>query len=195
MTDEGDTTTAPADGTQTASADGDWIGRPLADFLASVDYPTSYEMRSSGAPGDGYTLMLLEGREAQKVKIVEGERWMLIDVPEETMYGYAGREEVITRIALDDLGAVADPNASADREAKILREETVDGYDCWVVRGSCVGPENDIWVDRDVGLVRQVRRDSGDVTKFEYARINEVPESEFELPAGMPIKERSPGGG
>lgn len=170
-----------------------WIGKPLGEFLKTIDYPTSYEMKTVPGPqateAPGSTIFKLEDRRALKSKIQDGENWMIIDLEANVMYGYRGQANVITKIPLGDLGKNNDPNASADKEATILREEVVDGHDCWVVRTSCIGPENDVWVDKKEGLVRQVKRDAGTVSKYNYYRINEIPDSEFELPEGVEIRE------
>jgi len=170
-----------------------WIGKSLGDFLRTTDYPTSYEMKTvpgaEAAEARISRMFKIEDRRALKSKIQEGENWMIIDLEANAMYGHRGQGNTVTKIPLSDFGKANDPNTSADKDATILREEVVDGHDCWVVRTSCIGPDNDVWIDKEQGLVRQVKRDGRTVSKYNYYRINEIADSEFEVPEGMEIKE------
>jgi hypothetical protein len=171
----------------------DWIGKPLTEYLATIDYPETYELRSIPAGQEvekpGKTLFKLEGREAKKVKVIDEGRWMLIDTEEKAMYGHRDEWETIRRLQLTDVEGFTDPNGAADMDSDILGEEVVDTHDCWVIETSSVGLENEVWVDKSSGLVRQVKR-LGRVHRYNYYRVNEIPDSEFELPEGMEVVER-----
>lgn len=187
--------TAPEPPATVAGAS-NWIGKPLGDFLDSIASPTSYEMKTVGA---GQTteaphsmLLQFENRSASKAKLPDGDKWVIIDFKAHVMYIYRGQGNVIVKSPPGhglSTTWITDPNVSADKEATILREEVVDDYDCWVVKALSTDPDKEVWVDKKQGLVRQVKRSYG-VTKYDYYRINEVPDSEFELPEGMEIEER-----
>ena len=185
--------TAPEPPATVASAN-NWIGKPLGDFLDSIASPTSYEMKTVGAgqtrEGPGSTLPQLEDGRAKKFKIYGLDNWAIIDLEGKVRYDYWGEGNTITKTPLPDAELVIDPNVSADKEATILREEVVEGHDCWVTKPACIDPGYEVcWVDKKQGLVHQVKRGHA-VTKYNYYRINEVPDSEFELPEGMEIEER-----
>ncbi len=175
------------------SAEDPWIGKPLDDYLVTIDYPTSYELRTV-APGRTIdaprrTLVKLLGGEVKIVKVIEEGRWMLIDIEAGAMYAFKDGAEAIIKIPAADLTGFSDPTGAAGMKGTILRSETIDGRDCWIVQPSGVEARDEVWVDKATGLVRQVKRPGG-IRRFSYSRINEVPESEFELPEGVKVIER-----
>lgn len=169
-----------------------WIGRPLQDYLATIDHPSSYELRSDSGMStktQRQTLFTLVGGHVTMVKVIEAGRWMLIDIEAEAMYAFKDGAEAIIKIPAADLTGFSDPTGAAGMDGTILRSETIDGHDCWVVQPSGVESRDEVWVDRRTGLVRQVKR-LGVIHRFAYSRINEVPESEFALPEGVRVIER-----
>jgi hypothetical protein len=170
-----------------------WIGTPLQDYLATIDHPSSYELRN-GASGKGTetqrrTLLKLVGGDAKTVKVIEEGRWMLIDIEAGAMYACKDGAEAIIKISAADLTGFSDPTGAAGMDGTIQRSETIDGHDCWAVQPSGVESRDEVWIDKVTGLVRQVKR-LGCIHRFSYARINEVPESEFALPEGVRVIER-----
>ncbi len=169
-----------------------WIGRPLQDYLATIDHPSSYELRSDSGMStktQRRTLFKLIGGQATMVKVIEEGRWMLIDIKAGAMYAYRDGAEAIIKIPAPDLTGFSDPTGAAGMEGTIQRPETIEGHDCWVVQPSGVESRDEVWVDKETGLVRQVKR-LGGIHRFAYSRINEVPESEFALPEGVQVIER-----
>lgn len=174
------------------SAEDPWIGKPLDDYLATIDYPTSYELRSdSGKSTEAQrrTLLKLIGGHVTMVKVIEEGRWMLIDIEAGAMYAYKDGAGAIIKIPAADLTGFSDPTGAGGMEGTILRSETIDGHDCWIVQPSGVESRDEVWVDRETGLVRQVKR-LGGIHRFSYSRINDVAESEFALPTGVRVIER-----
>ena len=179
------------------SAEEPWIGRPLQDYLATIDHPSSYELRSdSGKSTEAQrqTLFTLVGGHVTMVKVIEGGRWMLIDIEAGAAYAFKDGAEAIIKIPAADLTGFSDPTGAAGTDGTIQRSETIDGHDCWVVRPSGIETRDDFWVDREAGLVRQVQR-LGGIHRFSYSRIDEVPQSEFVLPEGVKVIERDVFGG
>jgi len=169
-----------------------WIGRPLQDYLATIDHPSSYELRSDSGRStetQRQTLFTLVGGHVTMVKVIEEGRWMLIDIEAGAMYAFKDGAEAIIKIPAADLAGFSDPTGAANMDGSIQRSETIDGHDCWVVRPSGIETRDEVWVDRETGLVRQVKR-LGVIHRFSYVRINEVPESEFALPEGAKVIER-----
>jgi hypothetical protein len=74
-----------------------------------------------------------------------------------------------------------------------LKPETVDGVPCLRVDVKRQdGTNATYWLDTQYGLLRQSK--IGDtVTKIKYEQINAVPDSAFELPAGVKVVDAPPG--
>lgn len=68
------------------------------------------------------------------------------------------------------------------------KTETIDGVECWLVEVPYMGDRlPKLWVDKEWGLMRQTK--AGDMTtKYNYTRINEISDDEFELPAGTNVQ-------
>jgi hypothetical protein len=82
----------------------------------------------------------------------------------------------------------ANPYEDVDLATEIAGEDVVDGVECWVTETTKDDTQVRTWWGKDDGLMRRV--ESGDtVSLFEYEQIGSVPESEFELPEGMTVKE------
>ena len=175
------------------SAENPWIGKPLDDYLATIDYPTSYELRTvtpeMTIDAARRTLVKLLGGEVKTVKVIEEGRWMLIDIDAGAMCAFKDGAEAIIKIPAADLTGFSDPTGATGMNGTILRSEIIDGRDCWVVQPSGVEARDEVWVDKATGLVRQVKR-PGAIRRFSYSRINQVANSEFELPEGVKVIER-----
>lgn len=174
------------------SAEDPWIGKPLDDYLATIDHPSSYELRRDSGmstKAQRRTLFKLISGQVSIVKVIEEDRWMLIDIEAGAMYACKDGTEAIIKIPAADLTGFSDPTGAAGMDGTIQRPETIEGHDCWVVQPSGVESRDEVWVDTGTGLVRQVKR-LGGVHRFSYSRINEVPESEFALPTGVRVIER-----
>jgi hypothetical protein len=78
-------------------------------------------------------------------------------------------------------------------KAPSLGEGAVDGEPAWIVEtlGEDGKPDK-LWIGQQHGLPRQMLVD-GKTIKLNYSRINEVPDSEFELPKGVTVQDM--GGG
>ena len=76
-----------------------------------------------------------------------------------------------------------------DPEVAITGGETVEDVPCWVFETTAEEEEAaavKVWLGKEYGPVRQVEQD-GELTTFDYRRINAVPDSEFEVPEGVQI--------
>ena len=74
----------------------------------------------------------------------------------------------------------------------IVGSEVVDGKDCWVVEASAEGVSTKYWIWKEKGFPVKVEVDTAEgKTTMEYKNIDfgNIPDSEFELPAGVQIME------
>lgn len=176
-----------------AAADADdrgGIGQQLAALLDGVKPPRSYEMNSVPPAGQPPMSMIVKMGEKNPVKIksVHEDGWMLVDLEKGGTYAYEPSENIIINMPTGT-GAEAqslNPSDLVHPDTKVLGTERVDGVKCWVVE-SKVGPmESKVWIGTRDGLPRQFETDEG-LTKFVYTRVNEVPDSEFDLPDGIQV--------
>lgn len=188
------TTEQPVDEEPGEAAGGGGVGDKLAQLLGSVSPPTSYEMKvisSSGREGpSGTVLMKMAEHKLVRMKSISNKRWTILDYEAKVMYAYDPDQNVAMKMSLDQTAPPPsrDPSKQVDREAVTTGSEAVDGVDCWVISSAVEGKSAKVWVGKQDGLPRQVET-AGGLIKYQYSRINEVPDSEFELPAGVEVKE------
>jgi hypothetical protein len=76
-----------------------------------------------------------------------------------------------------------------DPNTEITGSETIDGVECWVAETTDdEGDTVTTWVAKDNGLMQRMESDEIIIT-YDYEQIGEVPDSEFEVPEGMEIRE------
>jgi outer membrane lipoprotein-sorting protein len=173
---------------------GGGVGDKLAQLLGSVSPPTSYEMKvisPSGQEGPGGTvLMKMAEDKPVKMKSISDKRWAIFDYDAKVMYTYDPDQDVVRKMSLDQITPPAsrDPSKRVDPEAVTIGSERVDDVDCWVISSTVEGTTGKVWVGKQDGLPRQAEAEGG-VIKYQYSRMNEVPNSEFELPPGVEVKE------
>ena len=88
------------------------------------------------------------------------------------------------------------PAMSDAEKMKYMRgvPETLDGVDCWKVTRT----DSDVvfWSEKENGLPVQVKvqgKEGVQLIKLKYEQINSVPDSEFELPAGVKVQQMPKG--
>jgi len=179
------------------------VGDKLGKLLGSVHPPSSYEMKIIPPAGRDAqtvtTIMKMAGRKPLKMKVVHDEGWAITDLEAKVMYIYSNDQDMVMKMPLGqgEEGNVPDSNENVDLEATIAGSGNVDGVDCWLISTQVTGHSTKVWVGKKDGLPRKVEAPEG-VTKVEYSRINQIPDSEFALPAGVKVMEMpqmpSPGG-
>ena len=171
-------------------------GRPatVGDALKGREAVTSYEVTVTPASGRPVTqLVKLDEGKPARMKMDEGEQWVIVDMTEETMYAYDPQQRAALKLSLAEGGMEDEdmPVRSADEfdpEVAITGGESVDEVACWVFEttGEEEAEAAKVWLDKEYGLVRQIEQ-AGELTKFDYSRINAVPDSEFEVPEGVKV--------
>lgn len=182
----------------------------LADITKNRAGLKSYEMTMTARGQTQKATVKLDGTKMAKMKVEAGDRMMLMDFGANVHYMYDPKTKVAMKLPLsggeggeqgmtaEDLDAVPSLD-ELKTDMGSWKSETVNGVDCWTYTSSI---ENDqgaqIWIDKKYGLPRQVKTGE-DTIAFSYARINEVADSAFELPAGAKVQDMgaalSEGGG
>ena len=165
----------------------------LGEAMKSFDMPSSFEMTVTGGGDDGpYSMVMkMDGTEMLAMRMEMDGDVMLLDTAEKVMYVYDADKNTAMKMPMEDEDEADSPNLYrfyAD-DLKVSGSETIDGVDCWVVEGmESDDAPNKAWVGKADGLLRQAQ-DGDDLLTFTYTRINEVPDSEFELPADVKIQD------
>ena len=137
-------------------------------------------MKVTSGPGQDYVLMLLDQAEFYMYQAKQKTAMkMPLPPPDQKQPAALGQLPSVPK--LEDLKAPAAPQT-----------EMVDGVECWVFETLSVGGQGAtrVWLDQQWGLPRQMDL-GGKLTKLKYFKINQVLDSEFELPAGTKITEAS----
>lgn len=178
------------------------IGDKVSKLLASVKPPSSYEMTMIPPAGTDArpvtSIMKMSGGKPVKMKMVYEGGWVITDLEAMVMYMYDEKvgENVAFRMPLetqDEPDAMA-PTDFVDQDAAITGSDTVDGVKCWVYSTTVDGATHKVWVGKRDGLPRQTESEEG-IVKFQYSRVNEVKDSEFELPSGVQVRDMPKMGG
>ncbi len=153
--------------------------KSLSSYVMIMDMG-SMKMRTSAKLQDGKPVAMKMDMGSQG--------WMLMLVDKKMQYMYNPATKAAMAIPMSDTAIAAstkDPLAQlkALADAKVS-SDAVDGVDCLKV----VSKGSTFWCDKANGLPVQVDLE-GKKVKFKYEQINSVPDSEFELPAGIKITE------
>lgn len=120
---------------------------------------------------DGMMLVQYD-KKAQYIVDTKNNSAMMMPVTDQT----AGADSQSGIAGLDDPSRIKSLKASNDR---------IDGQDCWKVTKA----KSDMvfWAEKKNGLPVQVKLGS-QTMRFKYDKLNAVPDSEFELPAGCRVQ-------
>lgn len=190
--------TGPGPGTTgpTPVATPDMTGKPLAEALAAVERPESFEATVTMADGKSMTMLVKGNWEVMRMTTDEG--FVQIDEPASAMYMYDKAQNMAMKMDMtaasedEEFRELGDPMEEVDQAAPILGEEEIDGAKCWTIqttaKGEEAGEQAKMWILADSGLPRRMQ--SGEnVTDFEYSRINELTDADFEMPEGCEVQE------
>ncbi|HEY3398911.1 MAG TPA: DUF4412 domain-containing protein [Armatimonadota bacterium] len=172
---------------------------PFADIAGKMKSLKSFEMTitsSKGGPSPKQEVQLADGKlVAARIDAGGKAGLMIINFDKNEMYMYNPATKAAMKMpmgknnpadAMDKYG----PKQLADLQAKHpkVSSETVDGADCWVLETTgAKGETSKLWVDKKLGLTRQVVT-GADTTKMTYSRVNEIPNSDFELPKDAKVQ-------
>jgi len=186
----GSVTTAPA-GKPAAPAGGG--AATLGELMSKQRELSSYSVSmESGAAKASYAIKMTNGKPvAMKIDTGQG-GWMIMRLDKKMQYLYTPATKAVMAMPITETASAAaskgPPSAEALKALGMQKEsqDTVDGVDCLKV--SSADGKKAYWIEKEHGLPVQVK--DGDKTmKFKYEQINAVPDSTFEVPAGMKTQE------
>lgn len=168
---------------------------PLDQLRATRSTLSSYEMSMTVAGRKMIQVVKLDKGKLIRTKADGGTQgWMLTQLDKNVRYVYNPATKTAMRMTLavtkdqmpDSSGLP--PNARSAKSPK-LTSAKLDGKDCWISLSTVAGAGTaKAWIDKEYGLPRKVQMGKQSVS-FSYDKINSVPDSEFELPAGTKVQE------
>jgi len=153
---------------------------------------TSYtvEMKGKNAPeGMKQTIKLKDGK-LLKMKMQSARGCSIMDFENNLNYMVMGTKAMKLPMSAEqvkDSGAMT-PSEFMNEKSKVLKTEKMGDTDCLVIESTMDGETGNIWVGTTDGLVRKsvVGKDQ---MEFIYTNINNVNNSEFELPKDVKVQD------
>ncbi len=179
----------------------------LADVWDKLNANSSYELTMTMPDGKVVTqLMKLEDGKPVKMRMnnPDGSSFVLMDMKEHVIHMCAPEENMAMKMEMSASGGEGGTTSDAaervfgpdsiESDVELKTSETLDGVECWLVETTTKGTDEDtvakIWVNKSTGLLVQMEAE-GETIRMEYSRLNDIADSEFELPEGMEIMDMS----
>jgi len=180
------------DADQPSAADIPESAETLADAMVAFQRPTSLEITILTAGEDNPEPMAIKLEDGKPVayRAESPDGVMIMDMVESVMYIYDPEDNSALKMPMDEAQAsdLPQPYDFQEPDSKVVGSETVDGVDCWVVEVAGEHGVGKVWVGKADGLLRQIA-EGDEMVKIQYSRINEIPDSEFEVPEGAKIED------
>jgi len=182
--------TAPAS-TQGPAGEG---ANTLGDLLKKSGAITSYVMIMDMGPMKMRVAQKLADGKPVAMKMDMGPQgWTIVQMDKKMQYTYSPATKSVMAMPMSANMAASQSGSGASAMDKLkalvgtkVSSETVDGVDCLKVISK--DRANTYWVEKENGLPVQVLV-GGKTMKFKYEQINSVPDSTFEVPAGVKIQQ------
>ncbi|GEM_PF-4699154 len=165
-------------------------GMTLEDIVAR--WPSSFVMTQTitKAGSDEAKVIVatvkMGDRGPEKIKTEVQKSTGLIDFAESSMCMWETGSTTAVKMQIPK--EAANPYEDMDLSAKVVGEDVVDNVECWVTESTKDEAQVRTWWRKEDGLIRRTEAD-GTVSLIRYEQIGSVPDSEFELPEGMTVKE------
>ena len=163
----------------------------LATLRATTKKVKSYQLTMNSGGVDVISWVQLKDGQPVKLKVqTEPNNWSLSDAASNASYLYNAQSK---RVFKSSLGgrmpdtAVGKILATLDQQAKVSRVD-LDGQACLKAVVGQGDKATTVWLDEEYGLPRQLES-GGAAIKLVYQNIDQVPNSEFELPTGLKVVE------
>ncbi len=163
---------------------------PLADLMKKQSGLTSYVMTMKMGAQDMKSAMKMENGKPVRIRTDMGAMgWTLVQYDKGVQYMGNSKTNVAMEIPLKGSqhnapSTMIMPSAEALKSYKI-ESETLDGVDCLKV--SKADSSTTVWMEKEHGLPVQMIM-GGKPMKLKYEQVNAVPDSAFELPAGVQVQ-------
>lgn len=166
----------------------------LSDIFAKTSAIKSvkYDMLMTGLGSSVTQTVWLKGNKMKSEISAEGEKVInIVDLDKKVMYSYMPSQGIAFRTSFDYSSKYFSPTESIEKyNPVVLGNEIIDGKDCVIVQYSMEGMQIKSWIWKEKGFPIRIETTSGEgKTVIEYKNIEfiEIPDSEFELPAGVQI--------
>jgi outer membrane lipoprotein-sorting protein len=191
------TATPASTGTQPS---GDLAG--ITSKAAVID-TIKYDMVMTGPGIPATTSKVWLKQKAGKMKTettMQGQTSIMIaDWNEGVVYNYMPAQNMAFKM---DIGQAPESPVEGtvnleDYDPVIVGSEVVDGKDCWVVEADREGVSTKSWIWKEKGFPVKVEVDTAEgkmIIEYKNIDFSDIPDSEFELPAGVQIMEMPTGG-
>ncbi|MFH0847119.1 MAG: DUF4412 domain-containing protein [Chloroflexota bacterium] len=116
----------------------------------------------------------------------------LVDLDAQTMYTYIPSQNIAVKTSVDQASKPATQEVSsiADYNPKNLGTESINGVVCYILEYNFEGNVSKMWISQDRGLpvkVEQTTTEGKTISEFKDYDFSDIPDSMFELPAGVQI--------
>lgn len=192
--------TAPAAPPASAPAPAAAASGSLAPILAARKQLKSYEILMPGREGrDRVMAVKLKDGKLARMRLETPNGFMLMLVDKQVTYLVDTQAKTALKRPMEEwrggpgFGGRFDPEAIAALKPKVSATQ-LEGLDCWLVEWTDREQTRQVWVDKQYGLPRQFQTPQGPMQPT-YRKINAVPDSTFELPSGLTIREAPAGRG
>jgi outer membrane lipoprotein-sorting protein len=130
-----------------------------------------------------------------QIILVEVNRYRPLDIDAQTMYMYMPAENIAVKMNFAQVAksAVEEAESIQNYNPTVVGTETIDGKVCLVVEYTVVEAATKAWIWEEHGFpIRVEVTTSEGTTTVEYKNIEfvDIPDSMFELPAGVQIIEQ-----
>lgn len=178
------------------AAAGTTRAQSLEDVMKATRSLTSYQA-TMNLPGGksviSYT-KLKDGKPAKMKSETDDGGWNIVDLETKEMFTKMPDQEAIFKMSAPADQAVQEPagdvNAMSDANTKVTEGE-LEGTAVWIVEQTLEDKSTSkSWLDKKNGLPLKVET-KGKVLTYTYDQINEVPDSVFTLPEGVPVQDMS----
>lgn len=173
--------------------------KPAVPYKSAASRDVWQQMRDARKSVRSYKSTTDEGdrKTTQYIKLADGKpvivkvrevtgAWVLADLRKNLTYVFDPGSKSISRSSSSNSGGLVDDIDSMRKDGGAVSSGSLNGKDCWVVKVGGQFPAT-YWVDKKLGILRQIA-DSVGTRAVLLEDINRVPEKEFQVPAGVPIK-------
>ena len=162
----------------------------LGGLLKRSSAITSYVMITEAGPMKTRTAMkMADGKPVAMKMDTEQGGWMIIRLDKKMHYMYNPATKYVMAMQISGSSSPSSRPAGVPDAANLkalagmkTSSDTIDGVECTKV--TSVDGANTYWFEKENGLPVQSMV-GGQTMKFKYEDINAVPDSEFEVPAGL----------
>jgi hypothetical protein len=140
------------------------------------------------------TTVWMKNNKMRTETTMEGETIItFLDIDAQTMYVYYPDQNMAMKVTFEmPESAVGEAESVPDYNPVIIGTETLDGKVCLVVEYTVEGSTTKMWIWKDKGFpirIESVTPDGTVVVEYKNIDFGDIPDSEFELPAGVEILE------